>query len=123
ADANRVELIEPGQRLDRRPRRPLALQIDGGSALMLTHQDWRDVHDDLRARSRAVVALRTLARLQDRQRPQRSVRRRVLDRFQAERRHERTATALDHTAAERLDLGDELVEVAASVDVDAKQRD
>src|SRR5712691_3253480 len=42
ADDNRVELIEPGQRFDRRPGRPLALQIDGGSALILTHQDlWR----------------------------------------------------------------------------------
>ena len=39
-----------------------------------------------------------------------------------ERRYERTAPALDDITAERLALGDELVEVTTPVDVDAKQR-
>ena len=123
ADDDGLELIEPRERLDRRPRRTFAFQIDRRNSLMLPHQRLGDVNHDLRVRFRAVVALCAFACLQDHQRGQRGPDRRILDHVQAEGGHECAAAKLHDLAAERLDFPDHLIEGPARVDdVHTEQR-
>src|SRR5262245_1455292 len=93
-----VELIESRERVESRPRRALALQIDGPAALMVTDEDRRDMQHDLHVLAGALV------RLRDRQCRAGGADGGVFNRFQAEGGHEGAAAELDDRASERFDF-------------------
>ena len=104
ADHDALGFGEVRQCRERRERPLLVPEVDPKGAMDLAHHRLPGVHRDLDRGSRRVAAPGPLCCLLDRHRGQRRASRRVLDRVQTERRHDRRRTHFLDLPPKTLDL-------------------